>query len=320
MSNINTPYDNAFHTLQNDCPELIIPLVNELFGEDYTGSESIEFLQNELFFQETDNNTAKRITDSSFCITRNIEGILRKKRYHLECQTNPDGSMIVRMFEYDALIALKNGERTEEGLIVRFPQSAILYLRHTKNTPDSLTIRIETPGGHLSYPVPILKVKTYTIQEIFEKHLLFLIPFYIFCYEAELKEISLNTKRLETLKSEYGMIRERLDALVSTNKLSEYARNTILSATKNVINSLTANFAVISKGVNASMFGVYELVDTPERRLLQAGRERGKIEGKYESLVQNIDNLMKNLSISLEEACRILEVSPEDYKNVKYIK
>ena len=41
METINTPYDDAFRTLLQDCPELVIPLINELFGTDYTGQEAV---------------------------------------------------------------------------------------------------------------------------------------------------------------------------------------------------------------------------------------------------------------------------------------
>ena len=41
METINTPYDDAFRTLLQDCPELVIPLINELFGTDYTGQEVV---------------------------------------------------------------------------------------------------------------------------------------------------------------------------------------------------------------------------------------------------------------------------------------
>ena len=35
----STPYDDVFRTLLNDCSSLILPVINELFGEHYTGSE-----------------------------------------------------------------------------------------------------------------------------------------------------------------------------------------------------------------------------------------------------------------------------------------
>lgn len=31
----NTPYDDVFRTLLNDCSSLIIPMINEMFGEHY---------------------------------------------------------------------------------------------------------------------------------------------------------------------------------------------------------------------------------------------------------------------------------------------
>lgn len=39
---------------------------------------------------------------------------------------------------------------------------------------------IVTPGGTVQYYVPIMKVQTYSLDNIFEKSLLMLIPFYIF--------------------------------------------------------------------------------------------------------------------------------------------
>ena len=32
----NTPYDDVFRTLLNDCSSLIIPVINEVFGEHYS--------------------------------------------------------------------------------------------------------------------------------------------------------------------------------------------------------------------------------------------------------------------------------------------
>ena len=36
MGNI---YDGAFRTILNDCRQMIIPIINEIFKEDYTGNE-----------------------------------------------------------------------------------------------------------------------------------------------------------------------------------------------------------------------------------------------------------------------------------------
>ncbi len=64
------------------------------------------------------------------------------KRYHLECQSTADGTMEIRMWEYDAQIALMNKEYRDGVLYVKFPDSAVIYLRSNSNTPDELKICI----------------------------------------------------------------------------------------------------------------------------------------------------------------------------------
>ncbi len=49
MSNYGTPYDDSFRTLLTDCKRLIVPLVNEMFGENWQETENVELYQNEVF-------------------------------------------------------------------------------------------------------------------------------------------------------------------------------------------------------------------------------------------------------------------------------
>ena len=166
----NTPYDDVFRTLLTDCTELMIPVVNEIFHTHYTGKETICLLQNEHFIKMPDGSEQERITDSSFEIISEETAPIaqgQKKRYHIECQSTEDGSMIVRMFEYDTQLALENRGFTSNILTVQFPDSAIVSLRHTKNTPEEMTVKVLTPGGRVSYTVPVLKIKRYTIHELY---------------------------------------------------------------------------------------------------------------------------------------------------------
>ncbi len=313
--NFNTPYDDVFRTLLNDCPSLIIPVVNEIFGEDYTGKEQVELSQNELFFQQPDGIEGERISDSSFVITKTGN---RKKRYHIECQSTPDGSMVIRMFEYDVLLAIRNGEQTKEGMIIRFPKSAVLYLRHTNRTPDKLTIRIETPEGNISYSVPILKVKLYGIDEIFEKNLLFLIPFYIFSYEKEFNKISSDEGRLAGLRSEYALICEKLDSMCENGEINEYTKQTIIKMTENVVSSLARNYEIIQEGVTEIMGGKileYEAKDILNRGKAQGitiGHEKG-MEDKTKIIVLN----MLKRGMPDVDICALAECSQEMVDEVR---
>lgn len=77
-------YDVAFRTILNNCRKLVIPVINEIFHENYTGNEKIEFLPNEHFIDQLDEADAKRITDTNFRIT----GTETQKKYHLECKSS----------------------------------------------------------------------------------------------------------------------------------------------------------------------------------------------------------------------------------------
>ena len=54
-------YDGVFRTIINDCSWFVLPLINEVFGEHYSGTETIEFHPNEHFISQNDEPDSKRI-------------------------------------------------------------------------------------------------------------------------------------------------------------------------------------------------------------------------------------------------------------------
>ena len=294
----NTPYDDVFRTLLTDCTELMIPVVNEIFHTHYTGKETVCLLQNEHFIKMPDGSEQERITDSSFEIISSEETSIpqvlknqlygssascstaQRKRYHIECQSTEDGSMIVRMFEYDTQLALENREFISNILTVQFPDSAIVSLRHTKNTPEEMTVKVLTPGGRVSYTVPVLKIKRYTIHELFEKKLFFLIPFHIFAYEKDFKELEENKKKLKQLEAEYASIRERLEIACQMGDLNRYAKAAILDMSRKVIEHIAVKYKNVAKGVSRTMGG--KVLNYEAKDILNRGRREGRMEGRRE--------------------------------------
>ncbi|MXP78207.1 hypothetical protein GN277_23470 [Lachnospiraceae bacterium WCA-9-b2] len=269
MGNI---YDGAFRTILNDCRKLIIPVINEIFSEHYTGEEDIRFFPNEHFLDQQDVADKERITDTNF----QIIGITAKK-YHLECESSlPDGRITIRLFKYDAQIALDEGEVTEETLTVTFPNTAVMYLRAYKKTPDKMKYVIITPGGTVQYDVPIMKVQSYSLDEIFEKRLLMLIPFYIFSHEKSFSEYNNNELKLEELKTEYRTILERLDDLEKQGIIGAFDKRTIIELSSDVINEIARKYENVQKGIGAMMRG--PLIQTEARTILNRGISETKKE------------------------------------------
>ena len=269
MGNI---YDGAFRTILNDCRKLIIPVINEIFKEHYTGEEEIRFFPNEHFLDQQDAADKERITDTNFQIIGRIV-----KKYHLECESSlPDGKITIRLFEYDAQIALDEGEVTEETLTVTFPNTAVMYLRSYKKTPDKMKYVIVTPGGTVQYDVPIMKVQSYSLDEIFEKRLLMLIPFYIFSHEKSFSEYNNNEQKLEELKAEYRIILERLDDLEKQGIIGAFDKRTIIELSSDVINEIARKYENVQKGIGAMMRG--PLIQTEARTILNRGISENKKE------------------------------------------
>ena len=281
MGNI---YDGAFRTILNDCRQMIIPVINEIFKEDYTGNEIIEFHPNEHFIEQQDAANQERITDTNFIIYGK-----KKKKYHLECESSlPDGRMTIRLFEYDAQIALDEGEVVNETLTVTFPNTAVLYLRNYKKTPDKMRYVIKTPGGTVEYDVPIMKIQGYSLEEIFSKGLLLLIPFYIFSHEKNFKMYNSNEQRLAELKAEYRSILERLDQLEQEGIIGAFDKRTIIELSGDVIREIAQKYENVQKGVGDIMGGA--LIETEARTILNRGKDEGRNENKKETALRMLQD------------------------------
>ena len=284
------PYDSVFRTLLNDCRHLILPLLNETFGETYTGAETIEFFQNEHFQNRQDGAEDRIITDSFFrviCAEKKETESRKEKRYHLECESTSDRKILIRMFEYDAQLALDQDSCIiGDELTVSFPHAAVLFLRSTRNTPDRMKITIETPGGTVSYDVPAIKISDYSIDKLFDSKLYLLIPFYAFNLEKQFSAIEQDEKKLEETISEFAAISNRMEALIledpdeetgNFGKIDEYTYKTLIEMSNKVLSNLTKKYDKIREGVEKALRG--QILNYEAKRIKNEGRNEGRNEG-----------------------------------------
>lgn len=267
-TNVNAPYDDVHRTLLNDCPKLIIPVVNEMFQKKHSDNEKITLLNNELFINRQNGRQVERITDTNL--------LIGSVHYHLECQSTADGTLMYRIFEYDSQIALQSSELSQDKLTVKFPNTAVLYLRHNKNTPDEMTIEIRVPGATCSYRVPVMKVQNYSVEVIFEKKLLFLIPFHIFAYEQGFPEYEANEQKMRELTQEYALIVERLNEYAKTGVIDEYTKSTIIDMSKKVLEHLAKKYSNVKEEVGAIMGG--KILDYPAKDIFNQGRAQAVLD------------------------------------------
>ena len=89
----STIFDDVFRTIAQKMPQLLIPLINEVFHTSYSDKDHFEQLRNEHY-----EKFGTVVTDSIIRIGNHI--------YHLECQSSKDKTMVIRIFEYDIQLLL----------------------------------------------------------------------------------------------------------------------------------------------------------------------------------------------------------------------
>lgn len=302
--NTSTPYDDVGKTMLHDCRRLIFPVLNEIFGTDYTGTEEIRFLGEEYQMNRTDGATEKR-TNDSYIEVKTAEGWIR---YHLEFQSYLDNTMVIRMVEYDFEIALDESMLEDDQLVLKIPRSAILYIQHTKKTPDEMKIKIIMPEETGSYRIPVMKIQNYTLEDFFEKKLLLLLPFYIFRFRSRFPKFEDNKYEREKLKDAFVHIRERLEKLCEAGELTMYEKYTIQNMTNKVIDNLAKNFKKIREEVVESMGG--KVLDHDAKNFVNQGYKNGYEEGVKAAI--EIVQLIREGILSLSDGAGRLGMNEQE--------
>lgn len=302
----STIYDSVFRTLLNDCTSLIIPVINELFGTHYTGTEKIHLYPNENILTSPEGNLYTRITDSNFLV---IEGSYQ--RYHFECESSEnDSTMIIRMYEYDSQVALSDIEIQGSTIHVKLPRSAVIYLRHNSKTPDQFKIVYEAEGEVLERTIPTLKVQRYALDEIFEKELYYFLPFHIFVHEKELALYNEDENKRKVLMDEYRQIGHRLYELLKENRIDELTVDCIINGMKHVLNKISEKYETVVKEGEEAMGG--EILDYPAKTAMREGYAKGRLDGLAEGQSEGLAKGQMEKALQVYKNCIDRGMTQED--------
>ena len=290
-------FDDVFRTMEEHTPELLLPLINEVFKTNYPEGTKVTRLADKR-------HLLQKLVETDSCLN------IGNKLYHFECESNPEnGTIAIRMFQYDVTVALE-GKRKENGrYVVEFPASCVIYLRHNKNTKDKETVLVCMPDGRtLEYNVPVLKSQKYGKEEIFRKKLYVLLPYYILKYEKQLEQIETEEDRRQRFLEEYEDICGRL--IESLGKENPLAYSELHKLMKRIQEYVLKKKAETRKGVQQVMGG--HVLESWKEEMIRIGRTEGRAEGCEFKLLENLRAVMTNLNLSAEQAMEALNVPQEE--------
>ena len=312
-ANVGTPYDDVFKTMALYVARLLLPVLNELFGTRYTGEERLEHRNGEHFATQPDGTQRKRMTDSHFVVLGD-----ERRAYIIECQTEPDGTILIRIFEYVLQVALEGATLEGDTLKVEFPRAAIIALRSRESTPKEMTVQVRFPNGEaVSYGVPVLRMRDYALEDLFEKDLLFLLPFYLFTQEARFPEHEADAGKLRDLQEDFAELVRGLEKRVEQGRLSEYESTLLLEMTGKVMDSLTAKYTKVKKGLREIVGGTVFVPKTEivYRRGEARGEARGRAEGEAREKERSVLSVLGN-GVSEEETARLLSLALDEVREI----
>lgn len=295
----STIFDDVLRTFQERRPQLLIPLINEVFHECYSDDTEITRLPEE--YQQV---ISKIVADSC--------NKLDNKIYHFECQSRKDGNMILRMVEYDFMIALVDATGRNDTGQIHFPRSCVIYLRSTLTMPDEEQLEIIMPDGQvILYHIPLLKLKEYSIDEIFEKNLLILLPYYIINYEKKLSNIEKDVEKAASLLSEYESITARLEYTTRNDTTGLF--QDIVQMMQKLIYYLLRKQPKLKERMGDIMGGkVLPLPSDKLREEREAGITLGLNQGIAQGISQGITQGISQSIRALIETCQEFQASKED--------
>ena len=277
----STIFDDVFRTIAQKLPHLLVPLINEVFGTSYSEKQEFEQLRNEHY-----EKFGKVVTDS---IIR-IEG----HTYHIECQSDRDGSMAVRMMEYDFAIALEQSSLSDDGnaTVMKFPESCVLYIRNHRDMPEYHEVQLYFADGNSAmYRVPVILAQKYSVNHIFEKRLLILLPYHILRYEAFLKSNSTDEKKMEELLEDYREINRQLSGLQDGDGRKGQLYADMIDLINRIADYIIPRDNPSRKRIGEIMGG--KILQLESERLREEGIKKGKAEGIKEGMKKGIKKGMK---------------------------
>ena len=247
--------DSALATMVVRLEAYIVPLINELFGESFPDNAKIRILNRKHIHSRMEGSFRRGNTD----VIIEVAEALRDEAlrlYHFTCEPWFDKTAIVRCVEHGCVIAEENAKMTPEEIIITIPNSGIIFLRPDDRILKKYTVISESPQrSEISYGIPTLQMKDYSIDRLFERKLLILIPFYFFRYVNEFEKIDSDEELLGKMENEVMDINTHLEAMKAKNELTAVQKQVVQELLLRVTDSLTAEYRNVRKMVDTRMSG-----------------------------------------------------------------
>jgi len=220
--------------------------------------------------------------------------------YHFELETKGKKSIFIRIAQYATAHAFAHVLELEDGAEIEVPHSAVVFLRSDSVDIRDFKIYIKYPKGRVSYDVPVLRIKDYDLDAIFEKKLLLLLPFFVFnITDKELDEMDRDVTKFDRLKGILDDVYVRLQDLMNSEELDGNQTGTIMLYIRDVLDKLTGKRKNVKKGVEDYMGGY--IIETIFDEMAKEKEELNKALEDQKKAIEDKNRAIEDKNKALEE-------------------
>ena len=288
-------FDLTLKRLLRSSSVAVVQFINGLFGTEHSLDSIVDYPNTENV-----SDKLKRLLSDMVVV---INGLYA---YHLEAEIKDNENIALRVFEYGFAEGLRTKKILNSGekIWLRFPNTRIIYWETTARTPDEVTLSLEFPeGGNYDYVVKTFKFLDHDINELEEKKLALLLPFYVLKLRKRVKKSRHRAELCAEMKAILENIDAALERAVETGLMSKMDACNALEHTERLYKELYQEY-VEFKEVDAML---RDKILTYSEEAELKGREEGRKEGREENSFKVAKKLLAR-GMPLSEVADIAEL------------
>jgi predicted transposase YdaD len=300
-------FDRSFkQIISSISPNALIHFINALFGSNHPFDSEVRRLNTE----HIDKSLKKLQPDEIISVGGST--------YIIEEQTTDDANMAIRLFEYGYAQALKD-RKTKDGIIMlTFPRMVVIYLEAGASTPDVLTARMKFPDGmEYDFNVKTVKLFDYSVEELLERGLTVLLPFYIIRLRKAARQAKTDDEKrgVEEGFKELGLkLKEAIECGKDNGQFEEEDIVTLLERLSDLLNYVGRGYRTteVKKMLKTSLMGYGQVLALKYKRQgKRLGKRLGERRGKRLGKLEDARNAL-NEGLSMEQVERITGIPADE--------
>ena len=163
-------------------------------------------------------------------------------------------------------------------------------------------------GQSIGYKVPVIRMENYTCDALFQKKLLFLLPFYIIRYEKNVETIEKDAAVFDALMEEYEVIEKRLEQNLLEDGWEKEYRD-LIELIARIADYIFSKSERARKGIGEIMGG--KVLELESDKLIAKGVKQGLELGKQESQIDTAVRMLQAGKYAIEEIAEISGLTVE---------